>query len=202
MTIRQNDFMDNLELINELVRYKLIYGIGISLVEPTDEFIAEVKKFPNAIIHVINGVVEMRQLEKLSGNHLKILILGYKEVGRGKALHDDWATKIAIEGGKDLLYGYLDEIIRDKWFDVISFDNLAIKQLYPQRLMDKTTWDEMYMGDDGIDGKMTSASMYVDMVERKFALNSCAPQDERFPLIDTIDEMYKFLCDRYNKNVE
>ena len=31
------------------------------------------------------------------------------------------------------------------------------------------------MGDDGIDGEMTSASMYVDMVERKFAKNSCDP---------------------------
>ena len=80
------------------------------------------------------------------------------------------------------------------WFDVVSFDNLAIKQLNPQRIMSKETWDEMYMGDDGLDGEMTSASMYVDMVKREFARNSCAV--DRYPIMDDIKDMFNFLRGR------
>ena len=92
----------------------------------------------------------------------------------------------------------LPQIIDCRWFDVVSFDNLAIKQLNPQRLMSKEKWDEMYMGDDHADGKLTSASMYIDMVNKNFAANSCSPENERFELMDNIIDMYKFLCNRYN----
>ena len=47
------------------------------------------------------------------------------------------------------------------------------------------------MGDDGIDGEMTSASMYVDMVERKFAKNSCDPT--RNDILGNIEQMYQTL---------
>ena len=50
------------------------------------------------------------------------------------------------------------------------------------------------MGDDGQDGQQTSASMFVDMVERKFARNSCAPENERYGLLDTAEEMYQKIC--------
>ena len=79
----------------------------------------------------------------------------------------------------------------ENWFEVLSFDNLAIEQLKPQRLMSEEEWSEFYMGDDGIGDGFTSASMYVDMVERKYAKNSCST--ERFDLLPTIEEMYKSL---------
>ena len=47
------------------------------------------------------------------------------------------------------------------------------------------------MGDDGLEGEQTSASMFIDMVERKFAKNSCAK--ERFDLLPTVEEMYERL---------
>jgi hypothetical protein len=47
------------------------------------------------------------------------------------------------------------------------------------------------MGDDGQDGNMTSASMYVDMVNREFAKNSCSTK--RYQLKDNIEEMFNFL---------
>lgn len=191
MTVNQAHFMENLDLITELVNYKLIYGLGISLTNPTEEFISAAKKFPNAVIHVINGIHPIGQLERLKDHNLKILILGYKEFRRGKQLYEDDNWKIIIEGNKDLLYAYLPEVIKEQWFDVVSFDNLAIKQLNPQRLMSRKKWDEMYMGDDGLDGEMTSASMYVDMVKREFARNSCAI--ERYPLMDNIEDMFNFL---------
>jgi hypothetical protein len=50
------------------------------------------------------------------------------------------------------------------------------------------------MGDDGLDGQQTSATFFVDLVERTFAKNSCSM--ERYPLMDTAEEMLKFLMKR------
>lgn len=193
MTIRQNDFMNSLELLRKLRDEKLVYGLGISLVSPTEEFIEAAKEFPNAVIHVINGIVTVDELNCLKKHNLKILILGYKEVRRGADLIKNHDMCCMVSDNKFELYRMLEQIIKDGWFDVVSFDNLAIKQLNPQRLMSKEQWDEMYMGDDGIDGEQTSASMFVDMVERKFARNSCAPLDARFNLMNTIEAMYQTL---------
>lgn len=190
MTIRQNDFMNNLEFITELADKKLIYGLGISLVDANQNgFIEAVQKFPNAVIHIINGIVTIQDLEELRYRGLKILILGYKEFRRGENLYEDSNARKRIDDLKQSLYNYLPEIVNHDWFDVVSFDNLAINQLNPQQLMSKEAWEEMYMGDDGIDGKMTSASMYIDMVNREFARNSCAV--ERWPIMDNIDDMFK-----------
>lgn len=152
------------------------------------------KEFPNAVIHVINGIVTMQDLEQLRYYGLKILILGYKEFRRGEKLYENADAKERIDGLKQDLYNYLPEIVDHGWFDVVSFDNLAIKQLNPQRMMSEEAWDEMYMGDDGLDGEMTSASMYVDMVKREFARNSCAV--DRYPIMDDIKDMFNFLRGR------
>ena len=47
------------------------------------------------------------------------------------------------------------------------------------------------MGEDGLEGEQTSASMCIDMVEREFANNSCSK--ERFDLLPTVEEMYNKL---------
>lgn len=193
MTVNQIHFMQNLELMRKLRDEKLIYGLGISLTDAYDnDFIEALKDFPNAIIHVINGIVTVDDLEKLAHKNFKILILGYKEVRRGKTLYNS-EIKNVIDLRKNRLSVSLPGIIQNKWFFVVSFDNLAIKQLNPQRFIPEKVWKRMYMGDDGIDGEMTSASMFVDMVERKFAKNSCAAEEERYALLDNIDEMYRFL---------
>ena len=193
-TIRQEHFMQNLDFIRKLRDEGLIYGLGISLSDPwQDGFIDAVKEFPNAVIHVINGIVTMQDLEQLRYCGLKILILGYKEFRRGEKLYETDARE-SIDGLKRDLYNYLPEIVKHGWFEVVSFDNLAIKQLNPQRMMSKDKWDEMYMGDDGIDGEMTSASMYVDMVKREFARNSCST--ERYSIMDNIEDMFNFLRGR------
>ena len=52
------------------------------------------------------------------------------------------------------------------------------------------------MGDDGIDGEFSSASMYIDLVEGKFGKNSCAPLDERYDCKDfdnNVNKMFNFL---------
>ena len=189
MTINQKHFEANYDLVKKLVDEELIYGLGISLVAPTTEFIKLVKTIPNAVIHVINGLVSLPKLIKMRDHDLKILILGYKIFRRGATLYETQAPNITA--CQLMLYQYLPRIIEENWFKVVSFDNLAIEQLEPQRLMDEDEWSEFYMGDDGIGDGFTSASMYVDMVERKYAKNSCDPV--RYDLLPTIEEMYNSL---------
>lgn len=170
ITVNQKHFMENLSLLRELSNQKLIYGLGISLTNPYEEgFIAAVKTFSNAVIHVINGVVTLAQLSALGCKDLKILILGYKEVRRGVAYKAD--IDHMVEFRKNRLYASLPFIAEHNWFKTISFDNLAIEQLEPKRFLSDEFYQEHYMGEDY--GKMTSASFYVDLVENIFAPNSC-----------------------------
>ena len=196
ITVRQEEFMSNLPLIRKLTDEKLIYGLGISLSNPNQEdFIKTVKEFPNAVIHVSNGIVSLTELRKLANNNLKILILGYKEVRKGKILLANSAQNTIINNNKEALYAFLPKIITERWFDVVSFDNLAIKQLNPKgRFVSDEDWETIYMGDDGLDGEQTSASMYIDLVENEFARNSC-DVDHRMPVGNmSVKEMYKILC--------
>lgn len=181
MTVNQVHFMKYKNFLKALVDKKLIYGLGISLVSVTDEFIKAVKEFPNAVIHVINGIVIPSQLELLANKGFKILILGYKEFRRGKDMYEKQGN--VIEEVKTSLYELLPKIIEENWFEVVSFDNLAIKQLDAQRLMSAEDWNQFYMGDDG------SATMYVDMVNREFAKSSTST--ERYPIEDDIITMFE-----------
>lgn len=181
MTVNQKHFEQKQDLIRRLVDEKLIYGIGVSLVNPADEFISLVKQYPNAVIHVINGVLRPSDIEALSDNNLKMLILGYKQLRRGNEWYNEDHENIVVK--QMWLKNNLAEIINH--FKVVSFDNLAIEQLEVQRLMSKEEWDEFYMGDDG------TMTYYIDMVERKFARSSTADFDKRYDLLESVDEMFQ-----------
>lgn len=182
MTVNQVHFMHNIDLLKELTDKKLIYGLGISYIGGRHKnCIDAIKQFPNAVVHVINGIVHMDSLEALAHNDLKILVLGYKEFRRGKTLYDECGSQINYL--KAQFYDLLPKMVDDGWFKCISFDNLAIKQLEPKRLMSDKDYKEFYMGDDG------SFSLYVDSVKREFAKSSVSV--ERFPMMDDIADMFK-----------
>lgn len=181
MTVNQKHFEQKQDLIKRLVSEKLIYGIGVSLVNPTDEFISLVKQYPNAVVHVINGVLRPSDVETLADNDLKMLILGYKHLRRGNEWYREDHENIVTK--QTWLKKNLADIISH--FKVVSFDNLAIEQLDVQRLMSKEEWDEFYMGDDG------TMTYYIDMVERKFARSSTADFDKRYDLMDSVDDMFR-----------
>lgn len=182
MTVNQMHFMQNIDLLKELTDNKLIYGLGISYIGGRhSNCIEAIKQFPNAVVHVINGIVHMDGLEALANNDLKILVLGYKEFRRGKTLYDECGSQINYL--KAQFYDMLPKIVNDGWFKCISFDNLAIKQLEPKRLMSDKDYKEFYMGDDG------SFSLYIDSVKCEFAKSSVSV--ERFPIMDDIADMFK-----------
>ena len=182
MTINQVHFMkpEYEELIEKLVSEKLIYGLGISLTRATDEFIARVKKYPNAVIHIINGVQPMSEVRKLYDHHLKVLILGYKMFRRGIEYFSE-----AVDATKNEYHAELGEML--KHFDVVSFDNLALKQLETKRLLSEDQWNEFYMGDDG------SHTMYIDCNNKQFARSSVAPVEDRRDLMDDIKPMFDYI---------
>lgn len=180
MTVNQIHFEKKHELIKRLVDEKLIYGLGVSLVNPTKHFIELIKQYPNAVIHVINGVLKPSDIKVLENNDLKMLILGYKHLRRGNEYFE--TEQNDIETKQQWLYENLEDIIQK--FKVVSFDNLAIEQLNVKRLLTQEEWDEFYMGDDG------KVTYYVDMVERKFAQSSTAPFDKRYDLLDSVDDMF------------
>ena len=193
MTVNQFHLMQNVDFIKKLCDNKLIYGLGISLTDPTDDFIEAVKQFPNAVIHIIAGMFTNEDFKKLANKDLKILILGYKRVRRGEKLYNLHGED--IDKNLEWLKSMLPVMTKFKCFNTISFDNLAIKQLDVKNIlkMSDEDWDLFYMGDDGQE-EMTSASMYVDMVKKEFARNSCSM--ERYPMMDTIEDMYNFLKEK------
>lgn len=181
MTVNQIHFERHFNIIKEWINEGLIYGLGVSLKEPTDEFISMITEFPNAVIHVINGVVSVHDLVCLAGHNLKILILGYKHLRRGESYYEQ--NDEAVNALQEDLNKYLfPEIIDNGWFEVVSFDNLAIKQLHVQEHLPKEQWEEFYMGDDG------NYTFYIDMVDGTFGKNSLAT--ERYPVMDNIDDMF------------
>lgn len=181
MTVNQIHFEKKQELIRKLVNEKFIYGLGVSLANPTEKFIELIKKYPNAVIHVINGVLKPSDVEALENNNLKMLILGYKLLRRGDDFYSEDHENIVVK--QNWLYENLADIIEK--FKVVSFDNLAIDQLNVRRLMSDDEWNEFYMGDDG------NFTYYIDMVERKFARSSTASFDKRYDLLDSVDDMFK-----------
>lgn len=188
MTVNQFHFMKYKEYLKALCDEKLIYGLGISLTNVHErDFIKSVKEFPNAVIHVINGIVSIDELDHLSQNNLKILILGYKMFRRGESYYKHFNTDTIdndVNKKKVDLYVKLPEIIQEGWFRVVSFDNLAITQLNPRRFLEKDEWNEFYLGDDGF------STMYIDAVEGKFARSSTSPLDKRYDITSNIVDMF------------
>lgn len=181
ITVNQTTFMKNIDLLNQLSDDRLIYGLGVSLNNVSDSFIKDVQKFPNAVIHVVNGIVNTGQLYVLSDKGLKILILGYKEVGRGVDYYG--YNALDVEAKKAALYSELKDIIDENLFDVVSFDNLALEQLEVKRLMSEDEYQRFFMGEDG------NHSFYIDMVSKKFYKNSLMA-DGGHELLDDPKEMF------------
>lgn len=180
ITVHQKEFENNEELIKELIGEQLIYGLGVSFFNENDETWQKLRKYPNTVVHLINGIHNKNVFDYLSNKDMKILILGYKDFGRG---HDFLNIDSTIETKKSWLNEHLKDYIGK--FKVVSFDNLAIKQLEVDKILSKDEWDEFYQGDDG------TATMYVDLVKKQFAKTSTS--EERFDLLDNIEDMFNVI---------
>lgn len=175
ITVNQAHFMRDQAFLRELVDKKLVRGVGVSLVKPNPEFISLLSGYPNAVIHVINGIVDIKDLNSLFGKGLKLLILGYKQFRKGVSFYSEEVENKKSELSRNMLRVLMG-------FDVVSFDNLSLKQLDVKKYMTPEAWKEFYMGDDG---KFT---MYIDLVEQKYA--KCSVSTDRYDLTDDIEQMF------------
>ncbi len=188
ITVNQNHFEQHEPYIKSLYEQDLIHGLGVSLVKPTVDFINKIKCYPDAVIHVINGIVTPWQLDRMSNNGLKLLILGYKDIGRGVDYKSDHSDK--IETNQRYISNHIEELI--KKFKVISFDNLALEQINVKRLLSDEQWEEFYMGDDG------TVTFFINLVDGYFAANSLS--SIHYPIGEkSMDEMFKIIRGTLNE---
>ena len=180
LTINQKHFIANIDLLKELTSKKLIYGLGISLNSINADFMKALDLFPGAVVHIIAGLTYEEEVEQLVEAGKPILILGYKEFRRGKAVYSGTIEQQIYEMSEWL----------PKYFkkdSVICFDNLALFQLNIKSKLDKNTWENFYMGDDG------QFTMYIDLVEKKYAMSSTSTR--RSDIKEDIVPMFKHIRD-------
>ena len=198
ITVNQVHFLKNQELLLDLSRKKLIWGIGVSLVKPTEELFTALKKFPNAVIHVIAGILDDHDLQILMdhGQDIKVLILGYKKLRRGNSYYLKDKNEYHGYGTSiDWKIGMLERSLymMFQYIHIVSFDCLAIEQLHVKSHVPPQVWDRFYQGDDG------TMTFYIDMVNEQFAESSTASLDKRYSVLSSVDEMFTKV--RENKNV-
>ena len=194
MTLNQVQFIKNRDRVDKYLADKKIYGLGISMSENLDSNLLDtLASYPNVVIHMINGLITPEMIEKYEDKlkKLKILVLGYKYVGRGIDYKDK--HNLEVQKNIDWLRDNIIDLLQPGRFKVGSFDNLAIEQLDLERQIKEKTdlkWEELYMGNDG------EYSFYIDAVSQTFAKNSTISKDKNYPINDmSVDEMFKSLKD-------
>lgn len=184
ITVHQKEFMLHYDIIKLMSEKNFVKGIGISLHDPSDdEFFKAADKIPNVVIHTIAGLLDEHAIERLMHYQCKVLILGYKIVGKGIDYYD--RNRIGIEAKQKQLKELLPGMIRR--CKVVSFDNLAIDQLNVKDALfkDRSDWDEFYMGDDG------EFTFYIDAVNQTYSKNSLVSKSVQYPLLESVVDMFK-----------
>lgn len=172
-TFHFEQYLKHFQDIKEYQDNNALYGVGISINQVYDknDFIM-LNYCDNVVIHTVAGLFNEEIFNSLKNSNInskKLLILGYKNIGRGK-LYNYMYPKDVQENMKWLsenLNTIMDE------FDVCSFDNLALEQLNVKDKVSEEIWNTHYMGDDG------HFTMYIDAVNKKYAKNSCVPAEDR-----------------------
>lgn len=160
ITVNQGHLSKYKSLIIDLIKKDLVKGVGISITNNNFSIVKELMNISNNIVlHLIIGVHDVDIMpELLALGNIKILLLGYKDFGRGIKFHseivdtkiNDWNKSINKYFGKCLL----------------AFDNLAIEQLKLRRFFNNKSWNNFYMGND------FTFTMYIDAVNQVYAPTS------------------------------
>lgn len=181
LTVSENTLLKHIRQINSWLKRGLLNGVGVSPTTYSAKMIKWCQDHPTAVIHTIAGITGIPQYRKLYDKGLKILILGYKDFGRG--------VKYANynPGSIENLINHLSDEVSDfvNHFEVVSFDNLAISQLNPRNWLSDKEWETFYRGDDG------HHTLYIDLVNETFAKNSIQAKENHKPLVSDIRDMLK-----------
>ena len=94
ITVNQRHLIKCFDKIKDWQDRDLVKGIGVSLIEPTDELLNLIKQLKNVVIHTICGLLTESQIEKLKDKNINLLILGYKQVGKGVEYYEKHKEEI------------------------------------------------------------------------------------------------------------
>lgn len=178
LTVNEKHLLANKQLLQSILNDRLIWGLGVSLNGYDGQTLDFARQNPTVVLHAICGILDGNHAQKLYNKGLKILLLGYKDFGRGKAYRSK-TTDVNIAWVKSEILDFADK------FRAVCFDNLALAQLDMRNQLSEKIFEQNYMGDDG------QASMYVDMVKCQFAVSSVSTQ--RYPLPDTIKQAFNIV---------
>ena len=182
MTFNQKHFMRHAIDIKQLEMLGLVHGIGVSLTDSTDpNLYVNLEMFDNVVVHTIDGLLTKADIDNMADKDIKLLILGYKILGRGVDYFNKY--ELVIDNNVKCLRDNIKEISRH--FNVISFDNLALEHLDMKSQMPNKEWERLYMGDEG------EYTFFIDAVNKKFAISSLA--DEQYDLMNNVDDMFRMV---------
>ena len=182
ITVNQKHFMQYHFTLWTLCNMGLIHGVGVSLTDSYDkELYDKLSNFPNAVVHTIDGLLTQEDIYNMAYKGIKLLILGYKRIGRGEDYFESNETD--IERNIAYLRHNIENI--SELFDVVSFDNLAIEHLHIKDHLSKSEWESLYMGDEG------QYTFYIDAVDHKYAISSLSTT--KYDLLDNVDDMFNHI---------
>ena len=180
ITLNQKHFMKYAITLKVLENMGLVHGIGVSLTDSTDlNLYVNLEMFDNVVVHTIDGLLTKDDIKNMSDKNIKLLILGYKILGRGTDYYH--THKRDIQNNIAYIRDNIKKI--NQHFNVISFDNLALEHLDIKSHIPNKKWEKLYMGDEG------EYTFFIDVVNKKFAISSLA--DERYDLMDDVDDMFR-----------
>jgi len=173
VTVNEYHFSSAIDELENLISDGWVKGVGYSYKEKPCLW-----DYEHLVSHVIAGAFSYEELGNIIQTNKKILLLGYKRIGRGLL----WGAKNETTVNQNINSWYRG-LFRAVKRAQISFDNLAIKQLNPRRLfVDKEQYDQFYMGDDG------NFSMYFDAVNQDYAVSSTS--QIRYNYKENITDMF------------
>lgn len=184
LTINEKTLFLHKDLIEKWMKKKLIHGLGISPFAYSETLFKFASEHKNVVVHTIVGVTYLKNYMDLITRGIKVLILGYKITGRGV---DYKRNKVILKTNKEKLKELLKTLHQDWTSALISFDNLAITQLNPKELLNMSDeeYAKLYRGEDG------QQTMFIDLVNETYAMNSIQPRSKHKPLTNDIKEMFK-----------
>lgn len=156
LTVNQGLIKSFEKQLKEMVEAGLVFGVGVSY-RPNAPAIPEwLLGYRNMIVHVIETIDCFDEVMELRNQGVKkILVLGEKDFGFNK-------DRVFLPSNK-----------RAKWFnrlpllfsafDIVSFDNLGLERLKPQRFLRNEVFKEIYQGE---------SSFYINAVSKTFSRSS------------------------------
>lgn len=179
ITVHYNQFRKSCGTLRRWQIEGLIHGVGVSVNRPLQET-TDLEVFAHLVVHTIAGVADPETYRNLADKNLNLLILGYKNFGRGTRYHEQ-------NENVERKIRWVEDHITDlpEHFRSICFDDLAIGQLDLKNKISSAAWKQFYMGRDG------RFTMYVDLVKSEYSASSVTARKTIFS--DEIRDLFTSL---------